>query len=128
MFLKIICFVHYPSDQIMVFHNIVIVCTTSVYIGTTKNQRDIYHYSFQFHFRFNFEQKRKLSSTKNILYFTTRLQYTNTHFSATSWLNVFFFYHMSFLYSTTVLVLSNPNLCTNLSIYYCINPRIPSDN
>ena len=108
-------------------YNTSTLCTTVRYMSTTNIQRDICHYSFRFYSRFIFGQKKKLSCTKNILCFTTRLYYI-IFFGAISRLNFLFFYHTYFLYSTTVLEMFNPKLCSNLSRYYCINPRTPSDS
>ena len=119
---------YYNSDHITVFHNIFTVCTAEQYIGTKSIQWDICHYSFRFHPRFILEQQKEIISYRK---HTTLHNKNSIHeylFRRDITIEISFFYHTSFLYSTTLLVLFDAILCTNLSRYYCINTRRQSDH
>ena len=97
VFKKIICS-YFPSrDTITAFYNSP-VGSTQIYICNSIIQRDICRYRFNFYSRFNSEREKRIISYKNYsIHASSFLHNINIEIS--------FFYHTYFLYSTTVLVL-----------------------
>ena len=118
VFKKIICS-YFPSrDTITAFYNSP-VGSTQIYICNSIIQRDICRYSFKFFSRPNSETQKEIISYK-------KYSIQESSFLHNTVIDISFFYHTYFLYSTTVLVIFDPTFRTNLSRYFCINPRTPS--
>ena len=114
-------------DRITISHNISTVCTTARSISTTKIQRDIYHYSFRFYSRFILGKTKEFISYENVTMLHTRHTKNESSFRRGITIDFSFSYHTYFLYSITGQALFNPNLCIDLSRYFCIHHRTPSD-
>ena len=120
VFKKIICSNISCRDTITASHNFS-AGSIKLYICNTRIQRDICRYSFKFFSRPNSETQKEIISYK-------KYSIQESSFLHNTVIDISFFYHTYFLYSTTVLVIFDPTFRTNLSRYVCINPRTPSDH